>query len=215
MVTYLPPPPCVSTRIGTAVAVAAADGAAEGAGEADPPAAAWGAHPAAASTTAASELAERIGPYYGEGERNDLEAERKEQAQRVDRGVAEQGRQRRREPQRQHPLGRRRTPRGAQHAEKHDRERNGQGHDGHDTALGCEGNRKRMRIEGDRRPGPRGVGRPHLVVDARKRERPDAQQRKPLEGGEPGAPRDRARFAVARVVVLRAGLTTFERFPLL
>src|SRR5665213_1878647 len=204
MVTYLPPPPCVSTRIGTAVAVAAA----EGAGEADPPAEAWGAHPAAASTTAASELAERIGPYYGEGERNDLEAERKEQAQRVDRGVAEQGRQRRREPQRQHPLGRRRTPRGAQHAEKHDRERNGQGHDGHDTALGCEGNRKRMRIEGDRRPGPRGVGPfafPRVYDEMRP---PDAQQRKPLEGGEPGAPRDRARFAVARVVVLRAGLTT-------
>src|ERR1700733_13244650 len=97
MVTYCPLPPRVSTWIGTCVALGAAD--APGAGEAlVPPAGAWGAQPGASSSArVAASLAERIGAYYGKGERNDLETEREEQVERVDRAVEQQRDQRRRQ----------------------------------------------------------------------------------------------------------------------
>src|ERR1700733_7264998 len=149
MVTYCPLPPRVSTWIGTCVALGAAD--APGAGEAlVPPAGAWGAQPGASSSArVAASLAERIGAYYGKGERNDLETEREEQVERVDRAVEQQRDQRRRQPEAERPLERARAPGFAQHPAQDDRERCREGHDGDDTAIGCESYRKRVGIERD------------------------------------------------------------------
>src|SRR4030081_636394 len=100
MVTYCPPPPRVSTWIGTWVGVACATAAGRGDGlAAEPLGGACGAQPAASSTRTARVLAERIGAYYGESERNDLEAEREEQTERVDPDVDEERDERRGQPE--------------------------------------------------------------------------------------------------------------------
>ena len=83
-------PPRVSTWIGIGVALAVAAGEAAGAGEAEPGGGGWGVQPAS-SARPTSNLTERIGAYYGECQRNDLEPEREEQADRIDPAVDQQG----------------------------------------------------------------------------------------------------------------------------
>src|ERR1700738_3132535 len=95
MRTYCPFPPCVSIRIGTWVALADGLGAGAPVGTGEPPAwsGACGAQPAIARMAAGTSpsFRERIGPYYGDRERHDLEDQREDQADRVDPAVDQQG----------------------------------------------------------------------------------------------------------------------------